>query len=307
MNDDESRLAEEFEEHRAHLTRVAYRMLGSLAEAEDAVQETWLRWRGAAHDGGDAVRDPRAWLTTATGRICLDVLRSARVRRAAYVGPWLPEPLVERLPASGQAETADPADVAILDESVRIALLHLLERLGPEQRVAFVLHDVFGVPFDGVASTLGIRPDAARQHASRARRLLHTNAPEPLAPLPDQRVTIEAFLDACRGGDLDRLTALLAPGVELHSDGGGVVSAARRVVVGADNVARFALGVHGKWGELESELVLVNGQLGMTFRPERPANPAHPAFGVLIPDVGPDGRITRVSLVLNPEKLRHLR
>ncbi|SHN45727.1 sigma-70 family RNA polymerase sigma factor [Cryptosporangium aurantiacum] len=296
-------MGDDFTPHREHLLRVAYRMLGSLADAEDAVQETWLRWQRA--DRSDIV-DPRAWLTRVVGRICLDVLRSARVTREAYVGPWLPEPLVERLPADASALSAgaDPADVAVLDDSVRIALLHLLERLTPEQRVAFVLHDVFGIPFDGIASTLGTKVETARQLASRARRLLHDSAPSPLAPLPEQRATVEAFLEACQGGDLTRLTALLAPDVEFHSDGGGRVRAALHPIVGAEKVVRFLLGILQKGGaRVVPEPALVNGQYGIVFR-FRPGDPNEgEVMGVGVPDVTPEGLITRFSYVANPEKL----
>ncbi|TQS40745.1 RNA polymerase sigma factor SigJ [Cryptosporangium phraense] len=299
---------DDFTPHREHLVRVAYRMLGSLAEAEDAVQEAWLRWQRA--DRSDIV-DPRAWLTRVTGRICLDVLRSARVTREAYVGPWLPEPLVERLPSG-----PDPAEVAALDDSVRIALLTLLERLTPEQRVAFVLHDVFGIPFSGIASILDLKVDTARQLASRARRLLHDSPPPPLKPLPQQQATIDAFFAACQGGDLAELTALLAPDVEFVSDGGGVVRAALRPIVGPDKVARFLVGIfrnRGHW--ITPEPVLANGQYGflLRFRPDAAGDPAfeqwadgRAVMGVVVPDLSPDGRISRFSFVVNPEKLRHL-
>jgi RNA polymerase sigma-70 factor (ECF subfamily) len=300
--------ADDFLEHREHLIRVAYRMLGSLTDAEDAVQEAWLRWQRADHS---EIREARAWLTTVTGRICLDQLRSARVTREAYVGPWLPEPLVERLPAGD-----DPADIAELDDSVRLALLHLLERLTPEQRVAFVLHDVFAVPFEGIASALGTKVATARQLASRARRLLHDNAPPKLAPLPDQRATIEAFFAACQGGDLGRLATLLAPDVEFHSDGGGRVRAALRPILGVDKVSRFMVALLQRRGPLfRPEPALVNGQCGVVvwLTDEALREPSFAQyindrmlFGVVIPDVAADGRITRLSFVLNPNKLRHL-
>jgi RNA polymerase sigma-70 factor (ECF subfamily) len=312
---------DEFTPHREHLVRVAYRMLGSLADAEDAVQETWLRWQRT--DQSEIV-DARAWLTRVTSRICLDVLRSARVTREAYVGPWLPEPLVERLPAgpppgssAAPPPGADPADIAVLDDSVRIALLHLLERLSPEQRVAFVLHDVFGIPFDGVAAALGTKVDNARQLASRARRLLHDSAPPPLAPLPEQRATVEAFFEACQGGDLHRLTALLAPDVEFHSDGGGRVRAALRPILGPEKVTRFLLGIFQNRGDyIVAEPALVNGQYGIVLQFSPPGTDDNPAYerwvagrelmGVIVPDVTADGRISRFSFVVNPDKLKHL-
>jgi RNA polymerase sigma-70 factor, ECF subfamily len=216
-----------FEEHRPHLTAVAYRMLGNLDEAEDAVQDAWLRY--AAVDRTQ-IDEPRAWLTTTTARLCLDVLRSARVRREAYVGPWLPEPLVTRLPGPGGAAgfAPDPADRAEQSDEVSYALLAVMERLSPEQRVAFVLHDVFAVPFDDVAQVLGVTTVAARQLASRGRRAVTADdAPAHHADRAEQRRVVAAFIAAVESGDFDALVALLAPDAVAIGDGGGIAPAGR--------------------------------------------------------------------------------
>jgi len=291
---------DEFEEHRSHLTGVAYRMLGSLADAEDAVQDAWLRLQRVDRASID---DLRGWLTTVTGRLCLDRLRSARVTREAYVGPWLPEPLVARLPDTAP----DPADVAVLDESVRMALLVVLEQLTPEQRVAFVLHDVFAVPFDGVAGVLGVSTVAARQHASRARKAVHDRAPRRRASAGEQRAVLEAFFTAARKGDLDRLLQMLSPDVVLTSDGGGGVQAARRPIEGADKAARFLLGILDKArpAELAFEIASVNGEPGLVGWVRMPDSGELVPTGVLQADVAPDGRVARVWLVVNPAKLTH--
>lgn len=290
-----------FEAHRNHLTAVAYRMLGSRSDAEDAVQEAWLRWDGADRS---EIRDERAWLTTVTARICLDQLRSARVRREAYVGPWLPEPLVERLPAAD----ADPADQVVRGEQVSYALLVVLERLSPEQRVAFVLHDVFQVPFDEIASVLTTTAAAARQLASRARRAVTADdAPRHTADLAEQHRVVSAFLAAARSGDLDRLVELLAPGVVAIGDGGGAAPAARRPIVGVDKVARVLAGLFEKylsqavWQRVEP--VFVNGDLGYVVElglPDGSTVRTAMTFAVA------DGRITGVFNQLNPAKLERM-
>jgi RNA polymerase sigma-70 factor (ECF subfamily) len=287
-------VTEVFEEHRDHLIGVAYRMLGSRAEAEDAVQEAYLRYAGADRS---EIRDLRGWLTTTTGRICLDVLRSARVRREAYVGPWLPEPIVERLPQSG---VASPEDVAVRADEVTYALLVVLETLTPEQRIAFVLHDVFAVPFDEIAATLGVSGAAARQLATRARRAVTEGRSRHTATLTEQRQVVEAFLAAVRGGDLDTLLTLLAPDVVAVGDGGGVVSAGMRAVEGADKVARFIGGIFEKTlraGSVRAEWVLVNGALGVLLEFGEPPQRLVSTFSIA------DGRITGIFDQLNPAKL----
>jgi len=306
-------LATEFETERDHLTAVAYRMLGSRAEAEDAVQETWLRYASAlpTPQARAEIRDLRAWLTTATARICLDVLRSARVRRETYPGEWLPEPIVSRLPTTaGQLPggpggfAPDPAERAARSEQVGIALLTMLERLSPEQRVAFVLHDVFAVPFGEIATVLGTTPAAARQLASRARRAVAEQSPrQPADPAEHQRL-LAAFLEAAESGELDRLLAVLAPDVVFVGDGGGLFPTSRRPVVGAVKVARFALGLFRRAARETQDLrilpVLVNGvpgiQVEAEFRPDLPLR------GIMW-CVADGGRLTAIYYQVNPAKL----
>jgi RNA polymerase sigma-70 factor (ECF subfamily) len=292
-------MADEFERHRDHLTGVAYRLLGGIAEAEDAVQEAWLRWRDVDQT---AIDDPRAWLTTVTGRICLDVLRSARVRREAYVGSWLPEPVVRPL---ADVATLDPGEHVARTDEVSMALLALLERLTPEQRVAFVLHDVFDVPFDQIADTLGIRTEAARALASRGRRAVRdSGVPRHNAELAEQRRVVAAFLRACQQGDLAGLLAVLAPDVTLTGDGGGLAPSIREPVSGAERVGRFLMNLGQRANDPDVVLlpVLVNGDLGLYGAGELGGNHTAVvmAFGIA------DGRITAVFNQLNPEKLGHL-
>ena len=285
-------LADTFEGHRDHLMGVAYRMLGSRADAEDAVQEAWLRY--ADQPDPAAIAEPRAWLTTVTARICLDVLRSARVRREAYVGPWLPEPIVARLADGGP----DPAARVATTAEVGMALLAVLERLTPEQRLSFVLHDVFAVPFEQIALALGGRPEAARQLASRARRLVRDGAPRHTADRTEQAQVLAAFMIAAEQGDLAGLAKVLAPDVVLTSDGGGIVSAARRPVVGADRVARFYRGLTERVKELTLFAVVeVNGSLGLQLE-----QPAH-GFRTVIALTVDNGLITSFANQLNPAKL----
>jgi len=285
---------EDFEAHRPHLTSVAYRMLGSRADAEDAVQEAWLRWAAADRS---AITDPRAWLTTVTGRICLDVLRSARVRRETYIGQWLPEPLVERM----ADPVADPAEQVAGRDEVSFALLVLMERLSPEQRVAFVLHDVFAVPFDAIARALDATPAAVRQHASRARRAIADGGIRHTADLAEQRAVLAAFIAATEAGDIDGLLAILAPDVVVLGDSNGLAPVARKPVTGAVQVARFMIGLartFAKRAKIESIPVLVNGSLGFMARLDD--QPAVMMFAIA------DGRITGIFDQLNPEKLTRL-
>lgn len=299
-----SDLSTEFEAERRHLTAVAYRMLGSRAEAEDAVQESWLRYAAALADPAARaeIRDLRGWLTTITGRICLDVLRSARVRREAYPGQWLPEPVVSRQHPTQFAP--DPAEAAARGEDVSMAVLVVLERLSPEQRVAFVLHDVFAVPFDEIAGTLGTTAAAARQLASRARRAVTDGAVRHTADLREQRRVVQAFLTATRTGDLAGLLAVLAPDVVLVGDGGGHAAAARHPVVGAEKVARLVTGLFrkaaGRLADLRTEVVVVNGDLGLQI--EADYTDGHSERLVIAFAVA-DGRITGVFDQLNPDKL----
>jgi RNA polymerase sigma-70 factor (ECF subfamily) len=292
--------SEAFEAHRAHLVAVAYRMLGSHAEAEDAVQEAWLRY--AAADRA-AVVDLRAWLTTVTARICLDVLRSARVRREAYVGPWLPEPVVRSLP---DGAFPDPGERATRTDEVSLALLVVLERLTPEQRVAFVLHDVFAVPFPDIASVLGTSPAAARQLASRGRRAVSDNTIRHRTDLAEQRRVLAAFLSAAERGDLDALVAVLAPDVVAIGDGGGVAPAGRHPVHGGLQVARFMAGLfrQARRAPVVAEQVMVNGDLGLLIEA---TSPDGQVLRFVMAFAYDDGRITAILDQLNPAKLARVR
>src|SRR6266702_2386598 len=209
--DEHEWLAEQFERNRQHLRAVAYRMLGSVSEADDAVQESWLRLDRADADGVDNLR---GWLTTVVGRICLDMLRACRARREDYVGTWLPEPLVV------VDDAADPEQETLLADSVGLALLVVLETLTPTERLAFVLHDMFGVPFEEIAPIVDRSPTAARQLASRARRRVRGRMPAPDPDLDRQREVVDAFLAASRAGDFDALLRVLDPEVVFRVDAG---------------------------------------------------------------------------------------
>ncbi|MEE6259253.1 RNA polymerase sigma factor SigJ [Plantactinospora sonchi] len=306
-------LATEFEAERDHLTAVAYRMLGSRAEAEDVVQETWLRYAAAlaTPQARAEVRDLRGWLTTTAARLSLDVLRSARVRRETYHGPWLPEPIVDRLPDHAAQDrtagfAADPAERAVRTEQVGIALLTLFERLSPEQRVAFVLHDVFAVPFQQIATTLGTSPAAARQLATRARRAMAEGGARRSTDPVEHRRLLSAFLAAAEAGDLDGLLAVLAPDAVFVGDGGGLFPTVRRPVVGADKVARLALGLLQRLTatsairNLRTAHVLVNGFPGLQV--EADYRRGLSLRGVVWCTVVA-GRITGLYHQVNPEKL----
>src|SRR5919197_550397 len=225
-------LVERFEEHRAHLRAVAYRMLGSVSEADDALQEAWLRV-SRADTGG--VENMGGWLTTVVARVCLNMLRSRTARREDLVDPHVPDPIVT--PADG----VDPEYEALLSDSVGLALLVVLETLTPAERLAFVLHDMFGVPFDEIAPMVDRTPDAARQLASRARRRVRGAAPAPDPDLARQREVVDAFLAASRAGDFDALLEVLDPDVVFRVDTGAVGRRALPPVVGADAVARRVL------------------------------------------------------------------
>jgi RNA polymerase sigma factor (sigma-70 family) len=225
---------------RRHLMNLAFRMLGTIAEAEDAVQETYARWYRMSASERDAIEVPRAWLTRVASRICLDVLDSARARRERYVGPWLPEPL----PTSdfARAQPVDPLDRVTLDDSISTALLVVLESMTPAERVTFVLHDVFAMPFDDIAQVVGRSTAACRQLATSARRRISETRNQQVTKSQHDDV-VRAFAAAAVSGNFEQLIAVLDPDVVLRSDGGGIVSAARKPVVGADRVARFLLGI----------------------------------------------------------------
>ncbi|WP_436525904.1 RNA polymerase sigma factor SigJ [Actinoplanes sp. HUAS TT8] len=285
--------ASEFEAHRSYLTAVAFRMLGNRAEAEDAVQEAWLRF---AQQDQDQIRDVRGWLTTVTGRICLDQLNSARVRRTSYTGEWLPAFVVD--------PDADPAVLAERADQVSIALLVVLERLTPEQRVAFVLHDAFGVPFEEVATVLDTTPAAARQHASRGRKAAADGGIRHSAGPAEQRRVLAAFLTAAQSGDVRTLAAVLAPEVVAISDGGGVVRAALRPVYGPEKVGRFFHGLLSRRLDdvldMRVEPVLVEGDAGMLLHGTRGDGSR---LLVVLTVAVEAGQITGIFVQQNPEKV----
>ncbi|RZU32182.1 RNA polymerase sigma factor SigJ [Blastococcus saxobsidens] len=226
---------------RRHLTSLAFRMLGTVAEAEDAVQETYIRWYRLSQQDRDAIVVPRAWLTRVASRVCLNVLDSARRRRERYVGPWLPEPVPAYAFPAGSDATQDPLERVTLDDSISTALLVVLESMTPAERVAFVLHDVFALPFGEIAEIVGRTPAACRQLATSARRRVQQSTSRRV-PRAEHDEVVRAFAGAARAGDIAGLIAVLDPAVVLRSDGGGIVSAARNPIVGRDKVARFLFG-----------------------------------------------------------------
>jgi RNA polymerase sigma-70 factor (ECF subfamily) len=275
---------------RPRLVRIAYAVLGSTAEAEDAVSECWLNL--VAADAREPIRDVEAWATVAVAHKALDTLRSARVRREAYVGPWLPEPVLDRFAAAD-----DPADKVTLDDTVSFALMVVLETLTPAERTSWVLHDLFGVEFGEIAEIVGRTPAAVRQLAARARKHVSAGSPRIEVSSAEHQAAVGAFSRAAAVGDLQGLLAVLDPDVTLTSDGGGVVSAARQPVLGADRVARFMLGIAGKLGPDGVVLpVAVNGALGLAVR--QGSN----LYGVISFTVVAQ-RITRVDFVVAPPKL----
>ncbi|MEV8336300.1 RNA polymerase sigma factor SigJ [Streptomyces niveus] len=280
----------DFERERKRLWGIAYRITGSVADAEDAVQETWLRWERLP-DG--EVDDPRSYLTTVISRLCYDQLGSARARRESYVGPWLPEPVVTE---------SGPEDRVTLDESVGLAMLTVLERLTPAERTAFILHDVFAVPFKEIADVVGRTPDSVRQLASRARRRVRAEAPRRTVDRGEHRRAVDAFLSAVIGGDFDGLLEILDPEVVWRSDGGGKVTAARLPVIGDEKVVRFSQRLMREFDpETMHALVReVNGAPGVVL--VDPAGERCIVFGFSVRG----GLITEVDAVINPEKLRHI-
>ena len=280
-----------FEPHRRRLMGLAYRMLGSVSEAEDIVQEAWLRWHGADRA---ALREPAAWLSRVVARLCLDQMKSARARRETYVGPWLPEPVLDE--AAVAADTAGERA-----EDISVAFLLALERLSPLERAAFLLHDVFDMDFSAVARTLGREAAACRQLAARARAHLKAARPRfTVAPADGARL-VQAFLAAAGSGDPAALARLLSEDAALHSDGGGKRLAALNVIAGRDRVARFFLGVarKGYWPHWHIRPETVNGMPGLLMiDPEGDLQTV--AFQIA------DGAITAIYIVRNPDKLRHL-
>ncbi len=283
---DDNLLAAEFERHRAHLRAVAYRMLGSVSEAEDVVQEAWLR---LSRSDTAAVANLGGWLTTVVSRVALDALRARRTRREDYVGSWLPEPVLDT------DDSTNPEHEALLADSVGLALLVVLDTLTPAERLAFVLHDMFGVSFEEIAPIVDRSPAAARQLASRARRRVRGAAPDPDPDLERQREVVDAFLAAARAGDFDALVAVLDPDVVFRIDTGGVAPQAREPVVGSEAVARQLLARGAPFAPL-ARPAIVNGAAGAVVAPH----------GTPIAVVGftvSDGRIVEIDVVADPAKL----
>jgi RNA polymerase sigma factor (sigma-70 family) len=285
--DERDWLAERFEEHRGRLRAVAYRMLGSVSEADDAVQEAWVR---LSRTDASAVENLGGWLTTVTARVSLNMLRSRDQRREEPLGVRLPEPIVDR------ADGTDPEHEALLADSVGLALLVVLETLSPAERLAFVLHDMFGVPFDEIAPIVDRSPDAARQLASRGRRRVRAEGTVPDADPTTQREVVDAFLAAARDGDFDRLVAVLHPDVVLRADLGPVPGGSREVR-GAEEVAGQAV-TFGRLG-LVAQPALINGAAGLvSTRDGKPFSVG--GFTVR------DRRIVEIDILADPARLRRL-
>jgi RNA polymerase sigma factor (sigma-70 family) len=283
-------LAREFERHRARLRAVAYRMLGTVSDADDAVQEAWLRLHRA---DADAIANLSGWLTSVIARVSVDMLRARSARREDYMGSWLPEPLVH-----GDEMPGDPEYEALMADSVGLALLVVLDTLAPDARLAFVLHDMFAVPFDEIAAVLNTTPGAARQLASRARRRVRGATPADHTDAAHQRQLVDAFLAASREGDFAALVAILDAGVVFRLDAGGRADRAREPVTGPDAVARRVLARGRPFAHL-ARPAMVNGAPGLLVA----------ARGAAMAVVGftcAHGRIVAIDLIADPEKLRHL-
>lgn len=283
--------ADSFQSYRDLLFAVAYRMLGTVADAEDAVQDTWIRWSSAPR--GD-VAEPRAYLVRIVTNTALDRLRLAKARRESYIGPWLPEPLLTG---------PDVADRTELAESVSVAMLVVLESLTPEERAVFLLREVFGFRHAEIAETLGRSEAGVRQLAHRAREHVQARRPRFEVDSGQQREVTQRFLAAAMGGDLHELMAVLAPDVVMVSDGGGKAQAALRPIIGAAKVARFLLGISDRpymgleRGDLTVETVAINGSTGLLVT-------GHGQVIAAATAVVADGRVTAIQLVANPDKLR---
>jgi RNA polymerase sigma-70 factor (ECF subfamily) len=299
---DRSEAARVFDEHRGLLISVAYRVLGSVTDAEDAVQEAWLRWSNVDHS---EVADPRAFLVRVTTRLAIDRLRRAKARRESYVGPWLPEPILTR---------QDPAEDAAMAESVSMAMLVVLETLSPLERAVFVLREAFGMPHAEIADVLGRKEEAVRQLARRAREHVRERRTRFDADRTEQRRVTERFLEAAAGGDFEALMEVLSPGVTLVADGGGRALAPRRPVRGAEKVARFLVAIVGEKqtarfmesveldpsSEIRVRLAQVNGETGVVI------TALDEPISALVMDVT-DGLVRTIRLVANPEKLAGVR
>ncbi|MEV6758110.1 RNA polymerase sigma factor SigJ [Streptomyces sp. NPDC051214] len=289
---------------RRQLINLAYRLLGSLADAEDVVQEAYVRWYAMSPRQQEAIESPGAWLTRVAGRICLDQLRSARVRRESYVGEWIPEPLPDRTEwADGRqgGATADPADRVTLDESVNMAFLVVLESMTPAERVAFILHDVFRYSFAEVAEIVGRSPAACRQLASSARRRTRASSEVPATSAARRAAVVKDFKHAWETKDIAALIGVLDPDATALADGGGLVNSAPRPISGSEEIARYLVAVSVIVDEQPFHQTIlertVNGQPGLVVQHDGITT------SVLAFDVEGD-RITRLWAVRNPEKLR---
>ncbi|MEV0717551.1 RNA polymerase sigma factor SigJ [Asanoa sp. NPDC050611] len=276
---------------RRQLINLAYRMLGSLADAEDVVQETYARWYALSRPQQEAIETPAAWLTTVASRICLDQLKSARARRERYVGEWIPEPLPE------DTGIVDPADRITLDESVSMAFLVVLDSMTPAERVAFVLHDVFRYPFDEVATVVGRSPAACRQLASSARKRVRDAQPPTSPDTARRAAVVRDFKQAWEARDIRALVGLLDPETTAVADGGGLVSAAPHPIVGAEEIARYFVDLALRAPDLELVERTVNGQPGLVVQQQG-------VLGAVIAFEVAGDRITHLWAVRNPEKLR---
>ncbi|MCV7279250.1 sigma-70 family RNA polymerase sigma factor [Mycolicibacterium flavescens] len=285
---------DEFEELRPHLMSVAYRLTGTVADAEDIVQDAWLRWSAAEHD---SIVDLRAWLTTVVSRLGLDRLRSAARRRETYVGEWLPEPVVTPVDAD------DPLAAVVAGEDARFAAMVVLETLTPDQRVAFVLHDGFSVPFSEVADVLGVSAASARQLASRARRAVASAPP----PVPDDvhNEVAGALMMALAAGDMEAVVRLLHPDVTFTGDSNRKAPTAPRVIHGPEKVARFLFGLARRYGPgwLEAGVpALINGQFG-SWTPGTPARESYPEMMPRVTAMAVrDGKVCAIWDIANPDK-----
>lgn len=276
--------AAEFEQLRPYLLRVAYSHLGSVRDAEDILQEAWLRLARVDHS---EIRNLRAWLTTTVARLSIDALTSARARREQYVGTWLPEPVVSQ---------PDVADRVTLDESVSMALLVVLESLSPPERSAFLLHDVFGYSFPEVARIVGRTPAATRQLATRARRRIEAERPRYETTPEEQRQVVEAFAAAASSGDIDRLVALLDPDVEFASDGGGLVPSVRVVPTGPGAIGELLAKMARHYvGRFDLAVADVNGAAGLVV--------TEPSMRTVVALTVAHGRIRAIHAIRNPDKL----
>jgi RNA polymerase sigma factor (sigma-70 family) len=288
---------------RRQLINLAYRLLGSLAEAEDAVQEAYARWYAMPADQRDAIASPGAWLTTVTSRICLDLLGSARARRERYVGEWIPEPLPEPAEWPGRpggvtaGPAADPADRVTLDESVSMAFLVVLESMTPAERVALILHDVFGYPFAEVAEITGRTPAACRQLASTARRRVRAAQPPAATSAAGQARLVAAFRKAWEAKDIAALIGLLDPGATMTADGGGLVPAALHPIEGGEQIARLIADLASRAPNLTLLERTVNGQPGLVGQQDGAT------VTVFAFDIAAD-RISHIWAIRNPDKLR---